>query len=631
VEISFSILGPMTAGLQAAEPGAPAVELDAGPFKQRLLLALLLCRCNSVVLVEELIDTLWWDGPPRTAHKNIQVYISHLRKLVMADGRSRRLGYRPPGYQLVLAPAELDALRFEDLARSGRLALRRGDASAAAASMRQALGLWRGPALADLQVSPALRDEAARLDDRRLSVYEDWFEAELLLGNHAEVLEQLEGVMRAHPLRERLRSHQLIALYRGGRQAEALAEYDNHRQMLAAELGLDPSPALRRLYQDILSGHPGLSAPPPPASLSVAPVPAELEPATTSGPALPVAAALHRQLASPAFPQLLPSSEFPAPQLPEPQLPEPDAEVVAHLAGAPPPRPACAQVTAARPSGLPRALDDFTGRQDVLGDLLRYFGDGAAGPSHLRRAAVVVGPPGAGTSTLALQAAHVLAPRFRDGLILLPARDENGTPRPAGALLDDLLGRLEPFAQRSPVAIPDRSTLLRSRLADLQLLLILDGVADEAQVRPLLPGAGDCSVILTSCRRLGGLDGIRRFQLGTFTEDEALDLLGRLIGPERVAQDRSAAGRIVAACGLLPLAVRIAGARLAGLDHLPLDRFADRLEDPALKAAVRRARRRMCQRTGRYSGPRWLPAPRPRPAPRNLICARPRIRAGCIS
>jgi DNA-binding SARP family transcriptional activator len=537
VQISFSVLGPMTAELRTAESGDGPVELDAGPFKQRLLLALLLCRCNSVVLVEQLIDTLWWDGPPRTAHKNIQVYISHLRKLLTADGRPSRLRYRPPGYQLVLAPAEVDALRFEDLSRAGRLALRRGDAQGAAASMRQALGLWRGPALADLQLSPALRAEAARLDDRRLSVYEDWFEAELALGNHAEVLEQIEGVVRAHPLRERLRSHQLTALYRGGRQAEALAEYDNHRQLLAAELGLDPSPALRRLYQNILSGHPTLNAPSPAAPSPGAPA---------AGSAAEMAVVLSDRLP-----------------------PEPDAEVVAHAAGLPTAQP--------QRSGLPRAAGDFTGRQDVLGEILAYFGpgSGSSDTGHLRRFAAIVGPPGSGTSTLALQAAHVLAPRFRDGPVLLPLRDEKGAPRPPAELVDDLLGRLDP----RPAATRDRSTLLRSRLAELQLLLILDGAAEEAQVRPLLPGAGDCSVILTSCRRLGGLDGVRRFLPGMFTEDEALELLGRLIGPDRVAQARPAARRIVTACGLLPLAVRIAGARLASLDHLPLDRFADRLED----------------------------------------------------
>ncbi len=567
MQISFSVLGPMTAELRTAETDAHPVELDAGPFKQRLLLALLLCRCNSVVLVEQLIDTLWWDGPPRTAHKNIQVYISHLRKLLTADGRPSRLRYRPPGYQLVLAPAEVDALRFEDLSRAGRLALRRGDARTAAESMRQALGLWRGPALADLQLSPALREEATRLDDRRLSVYEDWFEAELLLGNHAEVLEQIEGVVRAHPLRERLRSHQLTALYRGGRQAEALAEYDNHRQLLAAELGLDPSPALRRLYQNILSGHPTLNAPPP-AGVTGGGVP---------GAGSPAGAGLAGSV------PLAVSSAALSPDTADP-------EVVAHAAGVPPAPP--------RRSGLPRAAGDFTGRQGVLGEILAYFGqppgagDGAGAGAgsgagsgsgerrdsdagHLRRFAAIVGPPGSGTSTLALQAAHALAPRFRDGPVLLPLRDEKGAPRPPAELVDDLLGRLDP----RPAPARDRSTLLRSRLADRQLLLILDGAADEAQVRPLLPGAGDCSVILTSCRRLGGLDGVRRFLPGMFTEDEALELLGALIGPDRVTRARPAALRIVRACGLLPLAVRIAGARLASLDHLPLDRFADRLED----------------------------------------------------
>jgi DNA-binding SARP family transcriptional activator len=567
VQISFNILGRVTAELRTAEYDARPTELDAGPFKQRLLLALLLCRCNAMVLVEELIDALWWDGPPRTAHKNIQVYVTHLRKLLAEDGRPGRLIYHPSGYQLVLTSAEVDALRFEDLSRAGRLALRRGDHRGSAASMRQALGLWRGPALADLRVSPVLREEAARLDGRRVSVYEDWFEAELLLGNHAEVLEEIEAVVRAHPLRERLRSHQLTALYRGGRRAEALAEYDNLRQMLTAELGLDLSPALQRLYQGILSGHPALNAPP------LAQAEEAAGPGGIAGPG--------------GTPPPKPSpllGGLPAP----PNPPGPRAgEVVAHLSAFPgdtglpgdrAPEQARGGRPAARPSGLPRAADDFTGRQDVIGQLLAFFGHGGPASSHLRRFAAVVGPPGAGTSTLALQAAHALGPRFRDGPLMLPLRDEKGAPRPSAELIDDLLGLLQPFPP-PPVAVRDRSSVLRSRLADLQLLLILDGVAEEAQVRPLLPGAGDCSVILTSCRTLSGLEGVSRFPLGLFTEDEAVALLSRLIGPARVAQARPAARRIVQACGLLPLAVRIAGARLAGLGHLPLERFADRLED----------------------------------------------------
>ena len=214
------------------------------------------------MLVDQLIDAVWWDNPPRTAHKNIQVYIAHLRKF-LADGgppgQTGQIRYSPPGYQLRLTAAEVDALRFEELSRAGRGALRRGDAPAAADAMRQALGLWRGHALADLHASPVLRDEAARLEGRRLAAYEDWFDAELMLGNHVQVLDEIEPVVREHPLRERLRGQHLTALYRGGRQAEALAEYDNLRQLLAAELGLAPSPALQRLYQDILSGDPGVA------------------------------------------------------------------------------------------------------------------------------------------------------------------------------------------------------------------------------------------------------------------------------------------------------------------------------------------------------------------------------------
>lgn len=536
--LSFRILGPLTAEF-APEPDVAPTELDPGPFKQRFLLGLLLCRCNSVVLVEQLIDTLWWDGPPRTAHKNIQVYVCHLRKLLAVDGHGGTLRYRPPGYQLTLNPAELDALRFEDLSRAGRLALRRGDAPAAASSMRLALRLWHGDALSDLRVSPLLRDEAARLDERRLAAYEDWFEAELLLGNDAEVLEEMEGVVHANPLRERLRSQQLTALYRGGRQAEALAEYDNLRQMLAVELGLDPSPALQRLYKDILSGQvafaaPSRAGPPPRVVLSAAPRLSPAEPGA-SGSADDADA---------------------------------DAEVVPHLADPP-------AASTPRPSGLPSAARDFTGRQDELAKLLGYFDQ-----SHLSRFAAIVGPPGSGTSTLALRAAHALAPRFRDGAVMLPLRDESGAPRPTAELLDDALAQLEPFRGQAPQSSRDPAAALRIRLSGLQTLLILDNAADEAQVRPLLPGAGDCSVILTSCRYLGGLDGIARFPLGAFTEPEALDLLGRLIGAERVSRERPSAVRIVRACGLLPLAVRVAGARLAGLGHLPLERFASRLEDP---------------------------------------------------
>ncbi|HEX6524706.1 MAG TPA: BTAD domain-containing putative transcriptional regulator [Streptosporangiaceae bacterium] len=573
--ITLRILGPLTAELGPAGSGARPVELDTGPFKQRLLLALLLCRSGGVVLTEQLVDALWWDGPPRTAHKNIHVYVTHLRKILAADGQSGRLRYRPPGYQLRMNADELDALRFEDLSRTGRLALRQGDARGAAAATRKALGLWRGPALADLTASPPLRDEATRLEDRRLAAFEDWFEAELLLGNNAEVLGEIEAVVRAHPLRERLRGIQLTALYRSGRQAEALAEYDNLRQLLAAELGLGPSPVLHRLYQDILSGDPAIAGFVPAGGVPASGVPASGVPAggvpasgvrpDTGVPpvtALAVVGDVVAHLADPAD-----SSDAR------------DVADVGRTGGT------AGGTAGGAAGGLPRAAGDFTGRGDVLRELLSFFdpeepsrrtpaalGDRAS----QRQFAAVVGPPGSGTTTLALCAAHLLAPRFRHGAVLLPLRAADGMPRSLAELSGDLLSRLKPFTV--PMA-DDRTTAVRSRLAALELLLILDGVADERQVRPLLPGAGGCSVIITSCRSLGGLDGITRFRLGPFTEDEALELLGRIAGAERIRRAEPAARRIVRSCGLLPLAVRVAGARLAGLTHLPVEHFAARLED----------------------------------------------------
>jgi hypothetical protein len=180
---------------------------------------------------------------------------------------------------------------------------------------------------------------------------------------------------------------------------------------------------------------------------------------------------------------------------------------------------------------------------------------------------------------LAVQAAHALAPGFRNGVIFLPMRDASGAPRPQREVLDELADELAGMPDAAPMPSVGQDAWLRSRLAGLDLLLVLDGVTDEAQGRALCLLAGGCSVILTGHRQLGGLDAVLRCRIGVFSEDEALDLLRGVIGAERVAREPQAAREIVHACGLLPLAVRIAGARLAVLDHLPLSRFAVRLHD----------------------------------------------------
>ena len=248
--IFFSLLGPLEVR-SAAEP------VMAGPLKQRIALAILLCHANKVVPVSDLSDAIWGTDTPRTAHKNLQVHISLLRGLLFPGDGAERLAYRYPGYRIQVGPAELDVLAYQQLVRDGRGAARHGDIQLAASTLHRALRMWRGDALADLASVPAVGAEAAHLNNHRAAVYEDWAEAELQLGNHALILEEIEEMVRRHPTRERLRRVQLLALSRSGRHVEALAEYDDLRVTLSREFGLEPSGALQHLYQAILSGQPG--------------------------------------------------------------------------------------------------------------------------------------------------------------------------------------------------------------------------------------------------------------------------------------------------------------------------------------------------------------------------------------
>jgi DNA-binding SARP family transcriptional activator len=256
--IQFAILGPLRARVLDAAGSRPVA---LGSFKQRALLALLLCRPNTFVSVDQLIDALWDDAPPPTAHKNVQVYVSHLRRVLATEDSPEPIEHRTRSYALRVEPADLDACRFEQLVREGRQARREGHVAAAAAALREALGAWSGEALTDLASLAALRAAAARLADQRLTASEDWIDAELALGRHLDVIDDIERLVTASPLRERLRSQQMTALYRSGRQSDALAEFDNVRRLLASELGLQPSPALQRLYQAMLSGHQSLDPP----------------------------------------------------------------------------------------------------------------------------------------------------------------------------------------------------------------------------------------------------------------------------------------------------------------------------------------------------------------------------------
>ena len=249
VALDFRVLGPL-------EVWREGVRVELGAAKQRAVLAVLLIR-RSEVARDVLVEAVWGERPPAGARNTLQVYVSRLRQ---ALGREV-IETTSSGYRLSLASGVVDAERFEQLFGEGREALAGGDAGGAQASLRNALALWRGPAFADLRYEAFTQAEAGRLEELRLACVEERIEAELALGRSAELVAELEALILEHPLRERLRGQLIVALYRSGRQSEALAQYRATRRMLADELGLEPSPELRELERMILAHDPGLAAP----------------------------------------------------------------------------------------------------------------------------------------------------------------------------------------------------------------------------------------------------------------------------------------------------------------------------------------------------------------------------------
>ena len=246
--MELRILGPL-------EAVAEGRVVDIRGQKQRELLAILAVHANEVVSADRLIDELWGESPPASAVKTLQAYVSRLRK-TLGGGSLTTHGH---GYSLALAPGELDAERFATLLEEGRRALAAGEPDRAAGTLDAALALWRGPALADFTYASFAQPAIARLDELRLAAREERVEADLARGRHAEVIGELEQLVAQNPLRERPRAQLMLALYRSGRQAEALQVYQEGRRTLAEELGLEPSQALQRLERQILEHDPALA------------------------------------------------------------------------------------------------------------------------------------------------------------------------------------------------------------------------------------------------------------------------------------------------------------------------------------------------------------------------------------
>src|SRR5215469_5654567 len=252
--IEYRLLGPTEVGLNGRA-------VDIGGRKQRALLAILLLSANEPVSRDVLVDRLWGERPPPGAQHTLEVYVSRLRKTLEPIAGSEVVLARPGGYVLRTAAESIDIRRFERLSAQGRRALDDGATDRAAADLREALALWRGAPLSDVSKELFAQGEITRLEEMRKSVIEDRIEAELALGRHQDLVAELHALVDAHPLRERLYQQLMIALYRCGRQAEALAVYRSARPTLVQELGIEPGPGLKRMERAILGQDASLEPP----------------------------------------------------------------------------------------------------------------------------------------------------------------------------------------------------------------------------------------------------------------------------------------------------------------------------------------------------------------------------------
>ena len=255
--MEFGILGPLRVLAQGGEVLVP------GAKRRALLAVLLLHHRDAVVPAERLIDELWGDDPPATAAKGLQVHMSELRR-ALGDGQP--IVTRPNGYAVELAPGALDLEHLERRLDEARRLRSAGDLRGAAEALRAALALFRGPPLADVELLGRAAGEGARLDGVRLAALEDRLGLDLALGDHAAAIPELEALVTQHPYREQLHAHLMLALYRAGRQADALDAFRRARGVLVEELGLEPGPELQRLEAAVLAQDPALELAAPPAA-----------------------------------------------------------------------------------------------------------------------------------------------------------------------------------------------------------------------------------------------------------------------------------------------------------------------------------------------------------------------------
>ncbi|TWD17663.1 DNA-binding SARP family transcriptional activator [Streptomyces sp. T12] len=502
----FQLLGPL-----CIADGEHAVVLQ--PSKPTNLLATLLIHSGRVVSANYLLHTVWDTEPPATARAALQSCVLRLRRLFAKYGIAHdTIESVPGGYRMRADPSTLDLANFRALVGSAEVAT---DHATEARLLRQALSLWQGPPLPNVTSQTLHRDEVPRLTEERLGALERLCDIELDRGRCRQALTEVWEAARRHPERERFSEQLIEALYRTGRQTEALVEFETVRERLKEDLGVDPGAALQRLHLAILRGE-NLARP----------------------------GSVDRRTAS---------LQPPAPLVPELGSGDhtPPAQVGAVNAPVEVPADSCMAETSATAKAPPPALGPvpcFAGRVSQL-DVLREMLSAGDPQGNL---VVISGAPGIGKTAFALQAAHLTQHAFPGGHSLVRMNHRDGRP----------LCLSEMHAQHPP-----------GRNGNGRRLLILDDAVSAEQIRPLLLPDSEGTTMVTSRCRLSGLaatHGSLVLRLDVLTEEEAEQLLVNVLGAERVGNEPDAVRALARLCGFFPMSLRIAAARLTTRPHLSI-------------------------------------------------------------